>query len=241
MKRCGEIDIKAAFLQHLRELKVISKGDVVTSEYVLGANGRRADLAFWAANFVGVEVKSDADSLGRLGDQVAVYEHCFEKTVVVVAPKHVTSCLKLLAQHIGLWVVDGNGRARCIREAALNPARLVGPQLELLTVAELRHLVGADGALKSRKALVSLCGRLSATEIAGAVNRSFISKYRNVSDEFWLDVGRRKITCDNIEMLTRFAKTKVRLKEAKEAKESFWAKWQIEAAKSLCMQPSSQY
>lgn len=237
MKHISEVDIKAAFLQHLREEKVLSKGDILTSEYVLGSNGRRADLAFWATNFVGVEIKSEADTLGRLRDQVAVYEHCFERTVVVVAPKHVSGCLQLLSEHIGLWVVDRSGYARCIRAALPNSGRLVSPQLELLTLAELRQLAGADKSHKSRKALISICSQLPNQAITGAVKTSFVSRFEQVSEEFWASLGRKKVGCANVEMLTRFAKKNARLKEVKEVKEAFWENWRAEAARSFSSQP----
>ncbi|WBY07742.1 sce7726 family protein [Sphingomonas sp. 7/4-4] len=80
--------IKAAVLTRIRRECRGRDLPVVTSEFSLNGTGIRADLAVLDTCFYGVEIKSAADSLKRLPSQMEGYARYFDRTILIVAPKH---------------------------------------------------------------------------------------------------------------------------------------------------------
>lgn len=76
----------------------------------------RADLAFVNGNLSGYEIKSDADSLVRLGVQADHYQSVFEFVTLVVAKKHLKHARKRIPRSWGLIEVqEVDGKVILIR------------------------------------------------------------------------------------------------------------------------------
>jgi|SRR5579863_2447040 len=87
--------------EHIREAlkKILREQDgsaAIIDELPLLRGRGRADLAFVNGELCGFEIKSEADSLVRLGAQKETYESIFEFNTLVAAKKH----LKLARQRI---------------------------------------------------------------------------------------------------------------------------------------------
>lgn len=228
-----EKKIKAIILQKWREEKRVSKKDVVASEYVLGTNGRRVDLALLGASFVGVEIKSDYDSLNRLSDQIAVYQHCFDRVIVVCGSKHVDQCLTELPKHVEIWQVPRTETPIKRRPAVLDFAANREVMSRLFTVSQLRRLVPSSEKRASRKDLLREVSNLPSEQLRDAMTECFRSKFGASSDNFWRSVGRRKIAVDDIANLSRFLHERLQLQEYRQENEAFWSEWRKIAQHSL--------
>jgi hypothetical protein len=83
----------------------------------------RADLAFVNGEMWGFEIKSEADSLVRLGVQADNYESVFEFNTIVAAKKHLRLARKRIPQNWGIIEarqVDGETKLHPIRQAQRN-------------------------------------------------------------------------------------------------------------------------
>lgn len=84
----------------------------------------RADLAFVNGSLSGYEIKSDRDSLRRLGDQVQHYDSVFEYATVVVTHSHIKNARRIIPQRWGICVVrdqDGKPAIQRVRNPRRNP------------------------------------------------------------------------------------------------------------------------
>src|ERR1700744_3795559 len=115
----NEVEIKAIILQKWRSMGIVSRKTIIATEYVLGSNGRRVDLATNGSEFVGVEIKSDYDTLERLTDQIAIYEHCFDRVVVVCGSRHISRCVAELPPHIEVWQITPHGTLVKAKDASI--------------------------------------------------------------------------------------------------------------------------
>ncbi len=231
----NEIQIKCSILQHWRETKCISRKSIIATEYVLGSNGRRADLAIVDDSFVGVEIKSDYDSLHRLNSQVAIYEHCFDQVVVVVGLKHIEFCLKILPPHIEVWQIDGDCIPKLRRKAC---ARIIPDLLtmsRLFTVGQLRKLSSTRVKTTSRSRLVKKVSCLPREYIRSALVKYFKDTFYPTSEAFWQSVGRRKISVQDIQTLSRFAEERVKFDTTSKQNAEYWKGWQDMAKNVLPM------
>lgn len=219
-----ELAMKAIFLQAMRANKVIDRNSVIASEYVLARNGRRADLAILADDFIGVEIKSDFDTLYRLEEQMAAYERCFEKTVVVLAAKHLDACLTIAPRHVEVWIIDGAGTPRMMRAGANPPTVTNEFRLNLLPIATLRKLGGSPKGTK-RADLIRACSELPSERIFEAVKGNFKSSFEKTSSEFWEVVSRKKISQTDMLKLSRYAGDRLRITNAATERIKFWEEW----------------
>ncbi len=219
-----ELAMKAIFLQAMRANKVIDRNSVIASEYVLARNGRRADLAILANDFIGVEIKSDFDTLYRLEEQIAAYERCFEKTVVVLAAKHLDPCLAIAPRHVEVWIIDGAGTPRMMRAGA-NPPRFSDEfRLNLLPIATLRKLSNSPKGTK-RADIIRECSQLPPEWIFGAVKDHFRNSFEKTSGEFWEGITRKKISQTDVLNLSRYADDRLRSTNAMTERTKFWEEW----------------
>jgi hypothetical protein len=99
--------IREALKKTLRQLD--SSAAIIDELPLLRGRGR-ADLAFVNGELCGYEIKSEADSLVRLGIQADNYESVFEFNTIVAASKHLNLAMKRIPQTWGVVeVVRVNG------------------------------------------------------------------------------------------------------------------------------------
>jgi hypothetical protein len=114
--------------QHIREALKKSLRDQDSSAAIIDElpllRGRgRADLAFVNGEMWGFEIKSEADSLVRLGVQADNYESVFEFNTIVAAKKHLRLARKRIPQNWGIIEarqVDGETKLHPRRQPQRN-------------------------------------------------------------------------------------------------------------------------
>jgi hypothetical protein len=107
--------------EHIREalkknLRQQDSTAAIIDELPLMRGRGRADLAFVNGELCGFEIKSEADSLVRLGSQTGNYESVFEFNTIVAAPKHLELASHRLPTTWGIIEAfrDLNGRTKLV-------------------------------------------------------------------------------------------------------------------------------
>lgn len=232
-----ESHIKCDVLNFLRASKIIDPRSVVASEYVLGSTGRRADLAIHnGSKFIGIEIKSQHDSLARLSSQLNIYTACFDEVMVVLDDRHVEQVLSVATPQVSVFQASRGGAVELCRAAASEPIYASEICLLLLTMAELKKLTGFNAAVPIRRSTLLAQARMLPDEaIRGAVSSSFRQAFSDSSGRFWQSVRRRNVTVQSLRALSRFAAERNSLREKEDEKIRFWESWQQDAFAALGM------
>lgn len=204
MATMREAEIKAMVISALRAEGVITRSAAIANEYCIATSGVRADLAVMADCFVGVEVKSEADTLRRLDRQMTAYRAVFDRVILVVAANHRPAIDREALASVEVWTISDDGLivepSHC-RES-------IEDRIHLLTQEERRRW-----------------GRLAASSSEDAFRAAFHARYGRTSDAFWKAVGRRKVNAEDLEVLSRFQPARLYAAEVRAERESGWAQW----------------
>lgn len=200
-----ESEIKAALLSVLRAQGTVSPSSVLTTEYPLGKTSVRADLALLAGDFIGVEIKSQFDTLRRLPRQLDAYRQYFDRTMLVAAERHLPALDGLDLNGIELWVQRGHSLELLVVHAKSSGNR---PLADLLTSAQRARW--AD--------------RLE-DEGRDAFVTEFTGRFLPTSRDFWKSIGRRQIKPEDITLLSRFRTRREGQVRLREERESAWTQW----------------
>lgn len=214
MKRFGEAEIKAAVLNRLREQGRIDRRSVLASEFCLGRTGVRTDLAVQAGQFIGIEIKSELDSLRRLAAQLSAYRSHFDITVLVVATRHLPAVAAIDLSGLELWECAADGALRITQAMASGPV----PEpcwTDLMTQVERRRFSAEDGRW--------------------SFQRAFEYRFAATSREFWRAVGRRKIKPEDLTKLSRFRDARLSQAALVEARTAKWSDFADRARRLLEM------
>lgn len=107
--------------------------------------GSRADVIMVTPDsFVGIEIKSDADTYTRLAGQVEDYDRYFDMNIIVVGTRHAMHVEEHVPASWGIITVEEvEGRADfyVLRRPKPNPAVDPARKLSLLWRPELQHIV----------------------------------------------------------------------------------------------------
>ena len=202
---------KAAILNHLLASKRISRGGILASEFVLGKSGVRADLAVFGKSLIGIEVKTDKDNLRRLPTQLPAYrQHC-HRTILAIAPKHLTGVKMAGQDDMEVWLLLDDGSVRELTTNTFNAADV--DISSLLTQEEVKRL----------HRLVHLSPKVDETQLALGI---LGNRYKASSNQFWNEVGRRRIRATDIEALSRFRSQRAVWAEWKASQQDSWRSWQ---------------
>ncbi len=150
---------------------------------------RRADLLILSKEFHALEVKSDADSLSRLTDQLADYHRVFDRVSVVTTSKQLQGVRRSTATKTGIILFDGV-QPEVVRQA--RPARRLDKHelTNFLNKAELVDILGRNcrelstGELRHRVA-----HKYSISEIRRVAYGALQRRYRKLFELFLRDVG----------------------------------------------------
>jgi hypothetical protein len=112
----SEVELKAALLSEFLRRGRIGRESVLANEYSLSLRSNRADLAILDSHFFAVEVKSNRDTMRRLGPQLSAYQEHFDLTVLLVGSKHLAHAMAIEGPSIELWVAD-KSELRLVRES----------------------------------------------------------------------------------------------------------------------------
>lgn len=134
--KANELELKAKALNTLRADRRITRRSVISSELPLPERGIRADLAIaMGKRIIGIEIKSDFDSLRRLDRQLAAYTKTFDETILLIGEKHVGSIDLATHNHIHVWAIEGSSVAKLNSPIITMPHRK--PSVERREMLEL--------------------------------------------------------------------------------------------------------
>lgn len=206
----NERTIKAELLTKLWRDGEIDKTTVLTSEYRLQNTGVRSDLAILTNHFTGVEVKSGKDTLKRLKQQMLVYREYFDRVVLVVAPKHLSSLSDLDIVGVELWSFDSAKNFRMLKSGLVSDR------------SSRRYALISERDKKRYK-------HLSERE---AFEMVFREQFHQTSDQFWKSIGRkRRIPIESLNYLSRFRETREVHQEWISEQERRWNEWNKKASR----------
>lgn len=148
-------DLRSHVLKKIRRSPGASASTVL-EEFGVNHGQARADIAVFSDLIHGYELKSDLDSLERLGNQVRAYSECFDKVTLVTSYKLAGRALHMTPTWWGVLLAH-EGRLRGIklaeaRRAIKNPA---------LNPIALSRLLWRDEAMDLLKRFSAQTGLLS--------------------------------------------------------------------------------
>lgn len=230
-----ESHIKCDFLNYLRATKLINSRSVLASEYVLGTTGRRADLAIHnGLKFIGVEVKSQYDTLTRLPGQLRTYTACFDEAMVVLDERHIEEGLGIASSAVSVFSVNRRGEISLVRPAQSTPVGDVRTRLQLLTIQELKKLAGMPvSAQAKRNVLLKEAERLDSDMAGVAIADAFRRTFADTSEDFWRRVQRKRVTLEALSCLSRFAVARANSRDREDERARFWETWRQDASVAL--------
>ena len=111
----------------------------------------RIDLAVVNGEFHGYEIKSDRDSLRRLGAQAEIYSKVFDRVTLVCGDRHVSQALDIIPSWWEVWRIVPTSRDpefRSVRPGRNNPNREIRALAQLLWLEEARLLLAQRHSLR---------------------------------------------------------------------------------------------
>ena len=184
--------------------------DLLASEVPFMYGNRWADLIAIQDEFlIGFEIKSKADSLKTLKDQLNDYYKVFNKVYIVVAEKfRIREELKTISKNIGIIIVKQDNtfllKRKALTKASLDKSAL----LSLLWRKDLERIT-SDKKDKDIEALKkNILRRYSVKAIQQEVIKSLKSRYGNSYQLFLRDRG-NYTTVEDIRTITKLKKISV--------------------------------
>ena len=224
-----ENGVKAAVLAGIRRQSRGRALPVIASEFSLNGTGIRADLAVLDKCFYGVEIKSASDTLRRLPSQMEGYARYFDRTVLVVATKHIRGLRDINLYGAEVW-----------RQEVLSDWQLHMPGHERQISGHwLLHLLTAEEERRAGRTLNQLPADASPEEIDLAQRAefevSFRRRYAKTSAQFWERVRGRTIHAEDLALLSRFHADRERARSVAAETDAMWARWaeQMNAAGAI--------
>lgn len=186
MSPSTDAEIRAAL--HSKALRAFHRCNdtLVIDELGLAHAKARIDVAVINGCVHGFEIKSAADTLTRLPQQLTLYEACLEKLTIVCADKHVAGVRKVAPRWCGITKVTKGPRGGItfvtVREPKRNPNIQAYRLAHLLWRPEAVAILAQANALPKvlrapRKTLYkSLAAKFSVTEITAFIKESMASR-----------------------------------------------------------------
>ena len=168
--------------------------------------------------FIGVEVKGQRDTLRRLSKQMEGYAACFDRTILVVANRHLRLIDRDALRGAALWSFDIEGNLTEVRPGG-SPAVVSGRSyVEMMTQEERRRLLYGGSRSDPTEDIDRDAAR-------SAFFDAFRSRYQQKSLEFWSATSRRVITASDLPLLSRFADQRNEMRRIAADRDDFWQRW----------------
>jgi len=232
--KLSEDKIKAKVLSELRARSIISKKSVIANEYRVGSSSLRADLAILESHFIGVEIKSELDSLRRLASQVQSYLAYFDRVIVVLASRHLKKLNWNILIGAEIWEIDAGGKFTTLFCPIADDKKEKKPLTDLMTQQERRRF--RDKTNETQTLFSPPTEQISEKrKFAMAFNHRFEQTSRN----FWHTVGRREIREEDLTCLSRLHDWRLERRKWSEQQMTVWQDWQ-QQAELMFLRPTSQ-
>jgi hypothetical protein len=186
MSHSTDAEIRTAL--HRKVLRAFHRCNdtLVIDELGLAHAKARIDVAVINGNVHGFEIKSAADTLTRLPQQLELYEQCLEKLTIVCAEKHIPGVRDLAPRWCGITKVTIGPRGGIVfitvrepkRNHNIQPYRLAHLLWRSEAVALLTQANASPKLLRApRKTLYkSLAAQFSVAEITAFIKQSMASR-----------------------------------------------------------------
>jgi hypothetical protein len=127
--------IRTSFHRQLSRRYRTSADTLILDELGLCHGKCRADIAVVNGSLTGFEIKSDEDSLERLGEQIKAYGAVFDRASVITTMKHRDAVIALLPRWWGLIICKEGRRGGVRFEIRRKPAK--NRHVDPVTIAKL--------------------------------------------------------------------------------------------------------
>ena len=144
-------DIREPFHNWLREKHPDLLDTKIFHEFPIPRPSARVDIAVVNGQLSGFEIKSDADTLGRLPRQVASFNCVFDRMAIVTTRRHLDSVLRIVPEWWGVCVARDDGTFKERRKGRVNRKQNIKSVLYLLSKEELLFAVDCCGNVNCRK------------------------------------------------------------------------------------------
>jgi hypothetical protein len=128
-------EIRASILNRLYQENSQESEAVIIEELDLCLGEARIDLAVIKGTTIGIEIKSDKDSLERLGSQILTYNKIFDFIEIVVGETHQKPILKAIPDWWGVSVIGVNKEEKLVYKQLRKPS--INKKKDLLSVLQL--------------------------------------------------------------------------------------------------------
>lgn len=183
----SEARLKAAVIDRLFAGAHVDDDAVLISEMTVANWSRRADVVLANGKLWAFEIKSEVDSLSRLSGQAETFRSYFEKFVIVAAARFEPAIAAMNLDGVGIWIADADGSLKqrvAPRQTVLAPDAYIS----LMTAAELRRLLAANGVKCSKDAprarVEDLATALPTGDLAAAARDAVKCRHRPRHREF---------------------------------------------------------
>ncbi len=210
--------MKALVLARLRRTRAIGPDSAIATEFRLGNGVIRADLAIASKTFIGVEVKSELDSLRRLPSQIEAYGQNFERLIIAVASKHIKGLNACSVGAAGIWSFDEHGNIEVIRAGEINKPSSDYQHLLCLRKSTRMHCNDHNNENASNRDIFF---------------SAFHARYRDTSRSFWKQVSGKTIEPEDLLHLRRGHEADTLRRKFEQERAATRAAWCDSAAKYL--------
>lgn len=207
-----EAIVKANTLSFIRLASARRAKPVVASEFTLGTSGVRADLAVLDEDFVGIEIKTEKDTLKRLSAQMEAYQHYFNSVVLIAARCHLEKIQPSMLFGASVWTYDEQG---------VNFKQLSNGRHNRIAASSV-----ADLMTQIERKNHPLCAFDESENVGfSQLSAIFKKRYAENSKKFWKAVSRRSIRPGDLSLLSRFAEERQQARLFALERESRWSNW----------------
>jgi hypothetical protein len=177
--RTNDKDVRQAVLKKILAEHIHDPRVLVVEELGLAHGSARVDIAVVNGFLHGYELKSHADNLNRLPNQIAVYSKILDRATLVVAENHLCDSLPLLPEWWGIKVASvgsrGSVNLETYRSVGFNTAVVPFCVAQLLWRNEAESILLTRGiekkALRTNRAGLYqlLCDELNVVQLRSTV------------------------------------------------------------------------
>lgn len=143
-----DIDIRKPLLEKLMHQNEGHEYRII-SELAVCDGMSRVDVAVANGNLYGYEIKSDADTLDRLGSQIMYYNKTFDKVFIVVGAKYEKTISEYIPDWWGIYIAYYDKRNNVVlkeqKRGRKNKGVCATSLLELLWREEIEKLLRENG------------------------------------------------------------------------------------------------